>query len=140
VRLLVSKGANLNAKNNLSHSTIMCISQKRADSDGPREQGGDEGRPLGLEALSKLQVLFWNLFLGLDSRFTSAQRDEFDPDREILDSEDEVYPSLGFVRRLGGCPLNQKEKQFIHIWNKYPERKEGRYEEFAEGKRGRENN
>jgi hypothetical protein len=40
--------------------------------------------------------------------------------------------------RLRGGSLNQKEKRFIHICNKYPDRKEGRNEEFAEGKRGRE--
>jgi hypothetical protein len=30
-------------------------------------------------------------------RFISVQRNEFDPDREIFDSEDEIYPSLSFA-------------------------------------------
>jgi hypothetical protein len=68
----------------------------------------------------------------------SVQRDEFSPDREILDSEDEVCPSLCFARECEAVLSIKKEKQFIHIWNKYPYRKEGRDEEFAEGKGGRE--
>jgi hypothetical protein len=57
-RLLIAKGAKVNAKSKLAHFTIMSISQKREDSIVLREEGGDESRPQVREAVSKLQFSF----------------------------------------------------------------------------------
>jgi hypothetical protein len=61
---------------------------------------------------------------GLVLWFISVQRDEFDPDHEILDSEDEVYPSLCFARDCeAAISTNKRNSLFIFGINIPIERK-----------------
>jgi hypothetical protein len=58
MKLLFPKGVIVNTKDKMTDSTMKSISQKREDSNGLREEGGNEVRPQVREAVSKLQFLF----------------------------------------------------------------------------------